>query len=236
MSSRQFVIGRYVDPDTYVLYKEDDTIFKVIRVGEPFKIGRQVKAWNPEKVQNKNGNGTLIVCRKYSDDGKVIEEFILTDGKRGLWALTAGAARNGVFHRYRKPTNTLEQTLFDSGMPNRLVFYTDHTINETLELGGWYCPKFSANGDGSKSHVAISDGNVKHLTDAEYPRICTNQCRPFCEHPAPYDAKITGGTYMIYYTVCRKKSGKEAHYIEKIVVTPDADLEEVSKQVKKVVI
>ena len=65
------------------------------------------------------------MCQKYGDSGNVIEEFLLPHGKKGLWALSSGAARNGVFHTYHEPKTKLEKILSATGENKNVIEKTD---------------------------------------------------------------------------------------------------------------
>lgn len=132
--ARIMVIGYYSDPSTYVLYylEDKDTlggeprgIFQVIKEGEPFFTGSQFKPWVPVRVKRRGRRGSVLVCRKYGDDGRVLDQFVLLHGQVGLWALTAGAARQGVFHRYIVPQSALELTLQMHGIPIKALDIVD---------------------------------------------------------------------------------------------------------------
>lgn len=132
--TRELVTGKYINYRTYVLYREDGSIFQTIREGEPFQIDNQMREWEPVRVPKKNGRGTILVCRKFANDGSVMGEFPLVHNKKGLWALTSGAARRGVFHNYREPQSDLERQLESMNVSRRIIERVDR-IDETLREG-----------------------------------------------------------------------------------------------------
>lgn len=70
--ARILVTGKYVDKSTYVLTKENGTIYMEIHEGEVFKIDNQLREWIPVRVPKKKGKGTILMCRKFGDSGRVI--------------------------------------------------------------------------------------------------------------------------------------------------------------------
>lgn len=108
MKTRELVTGKYSNARTYILYQEDGSVFQTITEGESFRIENQMREWIPVRVPNKFGKGTILMCQKFGDNNNVIEEFSLVNNKKGLWALTSGAARTGVFHKYYPPMEKIK--------------------------------------------------------------------------------------------------------------------------------
>ena len=162
-SKRKLVRGAYVNPSTYVLTAEEDgTEFMVIREGESFTIDNQLRQWWPVRVPRKSGKGTILMCQKYGDKGNVIKEFPLVHNKLGLWALSSGAARNGVFHTYRAPQTPLEE-LFDSVGLTRKKIHRVEQIEETFSVTNHYCCDY----DGKREYL-YGDYEYQKVTGGTY--------------------------------------------------------------------
>lgn len=221
-------MGSYENKSTYVLYKENGDIFQVIEEGEPFYISNQLRPWFPVMVPKKKGKGTILVCRKYGDRGNVIEEFPLIHNKKGLWALTSGAARNGVFHTYREPQNLLEKQLADMGISKTVIERVDK-IDIELAVGGQICAhRVHKFGYGFRS-----DGEVDYLTEPERaPEDHYNTYHRGCM-VSTYQIKVSGGTYLIYFHIGTHMNGADYERIERIILTKDADEAEVVKRIKE---
>ena len=215
MATRVIVTGKYVNRRTYILYNEDGTEFQVIREGEPFRIDNQLRSWYPVQVPKKRGNGTILMCQKFGDSGNVIEEFPLIHNKRGLWALTSGAARNGVFHNYHEPQTALEKKLHEMGSSSRVIEKVEK-IDLELTLGGEFSPNFKTDSDWG--YCSMSDGEYEDLTEPlrspERPDYMLST----------YTSHVYGATYLIYYEfgTCLG-NGFRSRYIKKIYLTPEAD-------------
>jgi|GEM_PF-6156149 len=205
MKTRELVTGRYINPKIYVLYYEDGREFQVIREKEPFNIANQLREWIPIRVPNKNGKGTIMVCQKFGNQGNVIEEFPLNHNKKGLWALTSGSARKGVFHRYVEHENELEKTLAQKGVSPRVISRVK-TIELELEEGYFNSGfGYSIETDGEKIRAPW-------------------QKKPY-EHGDRQYVVVSGATYLIYWEI-----GNSSR-VKRIILTPDANEKEVVKKI-----
>ncbi len=229
MATRVLVTGKYVNKSTYVLYNEDGTEFQVIREGEGFKIDNQLRWWYPIRVAKKNGKGTILMCQKFGDSGNVIDEFPLIHNKRGLWALTSGAARNGVFHNYREPQSELEKKLASMGVSRKVIEKVDK-IDVELEVGGQLCHHCTSNwGYGS-----ISDGKYEDLTEPEYaPDDHFNQYHRGCMI-STYQTRVYDATYVIYYSIGTYMNGCRHRNVQKVIITPNADEKKVVEELSEI--
>jgi hypothetical protein len=127
MESRILVRGKYITPKEYVLIKTDGSIFQTIRENEPFKIGNDVRSqWTPIKITLDYIGITILICRRYDDNGVIIDQFPLEDNKLGTWALTYEEAQRKLFVKYEKPTNILQETLSNICVPFSVI----HTVKE----------------------------------------------------------------------------------------------------------
>lgn len=225
---RELVTGKYSSESIYVLYKEDGTVFQVIREGEPFKIANQFRSWLPVKVPNKKGRGTILMCQKYGNRGNIIDEFPLIHNKRGLWALTSGSARRGVFHKYQEPVTELEKQLSEKGISPHVVKHVEK-IDMVLELGGELC-----------SHVinkwgykCITDADFKDLTSPDIvPETHPNQYHRGCD-ASTYLSQVMGGTYAIYYSIETYMNGTIYAKIKEIYLTPNANEKQIAELIEK---
>ena len=232
MKTREVVTGYYTNKDnnTYVLYKEDGSIFQTIKENESFRIGNQLREFIPVSVPKKNGNGTILMCQKFGDNGNIIEEFPLPHGKKGLWALTSGAARRGVFHRYNEPKTELEKELASMGISTNLIERVS-SIDVKLEVGGELCHHVTK----QWGYSCVYDGTDKELTEPEYvPDTFFNQYHRGCMC-STYDIRVAGGTYVIYYSIGTYMNGSNYRHIERVIVTPEADEKGVIEEINKIV-
>lgn len=226
--SRVLVTGRYVNSTTYVLYKEDGSEFQVINEGESFRIDNQLRSWFPVKVPKKKGKGTILVCRKYGDHGDVIEEFPLINNKKGLWALSSGSARNGVFHPYYEPKTELEKQLAKMGLSRRIIEKTD-TIDVELEVGGQLCHHCVKNW----GYGCLSDGKREDLTEPEYADDLYNQYHRGCMI-STYQTRVYDATYAIYYSINTYMNGCRYKTVQRVLITNKADEKEVIKALESI--
>ena len=169
--TRILVTGKYLNPTTYILQRPDQTIYKTIREGETFQIGRLV--FYPVRMTKTQGKGTTLVCRRLDKKNRVISEFYLENNKTGLWALTEAAAKKGVFHWYNKPKTHIEKSLSSMFTGIHIVHHVKK-IHMQLTIGGT---------NPNRIYSFVSDnGQVAGNTQRD-----------------PYSVTITGGTYLIYY-------------------------------------
>lgn len=228
-STRALVTGRYLNKSTYVLYNQDGSVFQTIKEGEGFCIDNQMKQWIPVLVARKNGRGTILMCRKFRNNGEILEEFPLIHNKVGLWALTSGAARNGVFHNYKKPQTGLEVQLSSMGVPARVLSQVN-SIDVTLELGGQLCHHCTHNW----GFVCKTDCKVEALTEPNYASEDEfNQYHHGCMI-STYQAHIYGGTFLIYWNVDTYMNGCRHQEVQKVLVTPHADENNVIEALKSI--
>ena len=227
MATRELVTGRYSNRSTYVLYKEDGSEFKTIKEGEAFKIGNQLRPWYPVRVAKKRGKGTILMCQKFGSDGNIIEEFPLIHNKRGLWALTSGAARRGVFHSYHEPANELERELDKIGVSRKIIEVVDQ-IDLELEVGGQLC-HHCVNKWG---YGLVTDGKEEEITEPDRaPDDHPNQYHRGCEI-STYIERVYNATYIIYYKISTTMNGSVRENVERVIMTKEADVKEVVKELK----
>lgn len=225
-NTRILVTGRYSNPNTYVLYKDDGTVFQVVNKGEPFEIDNQFRPWLPVKVPKKNGNGTILLCRKYGDGGNVIEEFPLIHNKRGLWALTAGAARNGVFHNYHEPQNAIEKALEGLGVSRNVVEHRD-IIDIALEVGGQLCHHVT----NKHGYDCLTDGKTEDITEPLYVNDHPNHFHVGCME-STYKIRVHDATYVVYYEINTSMNGTVYKHLQNVIVTPNANENDVVDAIK----
>jgi len=238
-NTRILVKGRYINRSTYVLKREDDSVFQTIREGEPFRIGNQMRDFVPVRVSKKNGNGTILVCKKYADDGGVLESFPLPQGKRGLWALTSGAARNGVFHPYREPCDELERVLRTLHLPKSLIRLCE--ANEGDD--GYVNPDVLVN-----TSYQIVDRDCGHMVDPYYAAFLTDGAfreegdyREFNNNPRLHQGeaccvdgwvnyRVEHANYVVEYHVegCRTRIVN----IDSVKLSKNADRKKVAEAIK----
>ena len=221
---REIVVGRYVNPRTYVLYKEDGTEFMTIKEGRGFRIGYQFRPWIPIRVKKKNGKGTILVCKKFSGDGELMDEFPLIHNKKGLWAKTSRAARKGVFRPYIEPKTETEKQLMIFGISPKIIKKVDR-IDFVLENGGATCYHVEK----IHGYEIYTDGKEEKLTEPQYaPMNHPNQFHRGCMI-STYKARIHGGTFLIYVEIRRKSTGRNYKYIHNIWVTPNVEDKELAE-------
>lgn len=146
-----------------------------------------------------------------------------------MWAITSGAARNGVFHRYSTPKTELERILESMGISRKVIERVDK-IDIVLEVGGHICNHCIDNwGYGS-----ISDGTYENLTEPEYaPNDYFNKCHRGCMI-STYQTHVFDATYVIYYSVGTYINGCIHRYIQRVIITPQANEKEVIKRLSKI--
>lgn len=218
MKTRKFVIGKYINKSTYVLYDDNNEEFKIIREGKKFFIGNQMRPFIPVKIPKKNGNGTILMCRKYGNGGNIIEEFPLFHNKYGLWALTSGAARNGVFHSCHKPKSKIEKRLVSMGLSPNIVKKVDN-IDIELEIGGQLCHHCIE----KHGYDCATDGKVIELTEPEYaPEDHFNQYHRGCM-VSTYTVRVYDANYIIYYNIGTYMNSVVYNNIQHILIKNDIE-------------
>jgi len=225
MASRILVTGRYIDSSTYVLYKEDGSEYMTIKEGQAFWIDNQFRPFHPIKMEKYSGRGTILMCQKFGNKGHVIEEFPLVHNKRGLWALTSGAARNGVFHTYYEPKTLLEKQLASMGVSRKLIENVEK-IDVELVVGGQLC-SHTINKSG---YGCITDGKREITSLPEYERNHFNQYHNGCAI-STHHVRIYDATYAIHYRIGTRLNGTEYVSLQKIYITPQADENEVVNRI-----
>jgi len=213
--TRELVYGKYITSSIYYLFKEDGSIYRQIVEGVPFTIGKDTNPWIPvkekykknkaKKRKNKNRKErTILVCYKYDERGKIIDRFTLIHKQKGLWALTAESAKNGVFHKYRAPQNEIESQLRLMNLGLKIL-EVKPTIDCEIKLGGNCKNTFGPNNWGWD---CITDGKIERLTEPLYEPLDA-----FNKHSssvpavliAPFKVRVSDATYLIYYEFRRSK-------------------------------
>ena len=213
--TRVIVTGMYVNKSTYVLYMENGDIFQTIKEGEPFRIGNQMRAFMPVRVPKKNGRGTILMCQKRDNDNFLLEQFPLLHRKKGLWALTSGAARRGVFHTYHEPKDEIEAYVASKGCSLRVIETRSSIDNLPFEVGGPWSGEYVR----PWGRFVKTDGNTVNNFD---PRQSSPQ----------YITWVSNATYVVYYEKNTYPNGIHYKKIEGVILTPQANEENVLEELK----
>lgn len=218
MKTREVVCGSYIDPSTYVLTREDGSVFQTIREGEPFTIGNQLRSWTPVRVPHKSGRGTIMVLQKYRDNGEVLKQVPLLHNRWMLWAITSGAARRGVAHSYTRPQNELEAELSKLGTSPRSLERVEK-IDIEIEAGGSLCHHIN----NPHGYLIYTDCEEEMLTEPQYvPDDFFNQYHRGCME-STYQARFHGGTYLVYVHITSTAAGWRRSHVDRVLITPQAD-------------
>ena len=218
MKTRELVVGSYINPSTYVLTREDGSVFQTIREGEPFTIDNQMRSWLPVRVPHKSGRGTIMVLQKYRDNGDVMKEVPLIHNRWMLWALTSGAARRGVAHSYTRPKDELEAELCKLGTSPRYLERVKK-IDIELEAGGLLCHHTNH----PFGYLIYTDCEEERLTEPRYVSMdFFNQYHRGCME-STYKARFHGGTYLVYVHVTTTADGRRNEHVVRVLVTSKAD-------------
>ena len=202
--TRQLVFGRYKDKNTYNLYLPDGKLFQTIRVGEAFKIG--TLTYYPSLILKDDKTGTMIICQRFSKDHKmVLDEFVLHNFKKGLWALNNATARKNVFPWYNAPQNKLEEFLDSISVPREVILRVD-TIDRQVKIGG----------NNPKKVFSIITDSPDYTPDKELH---------------PHIINVYGGTFLIiyHYDLNRLYTPRPI----KVLLTPLADENKVLSALKQ---
>lgn len=183
---------------------------------------------------------TVTGAQKGMDPQKLKRMFagkkgvVIKPGIKILWATTSGSARNGIFHYYREPKNVLERTLHECGCSPRGITYVSEIGTREVCWGGDLC-KHQTQG-GFSYHVFETDGEFSLKKKGGRVEVCEiNQYHIGCQ--AEEDVYIvSGGTYLIeaYHTQSQWTWSSWPTAINSIYITKDADLDIVSRVIKKI--
>ena len=213
--TRILVTGNYMDKSTYVLRKEDGNIFQIIKEGEPFRIGNQMREFTPIRVPKNNGKGTILMCQKKNGRGEILEQFPLPQNKKGLWALTSGAARNGVFHTYHAPKDKIEAYVASQNTSPKIIERVSSINSLSFEVGGPWSGEYVR----PWGRFIKTDGNTVNNFD---PRQLSPQ----------YITWVSNATYVVYYEKNTYPNGIHYKTIERVILTPQANEEKVLEELK----
>lgn len=215
MNTRILVVVAYRSNREVDLVKEDGSVYQTIKVGEPFRVGNQMRDFIPQYCQQDR----KIHCRKFDSAGRVMEDIYLPRGRKVLWALTSGSARRGLFHMYREPQDTLDAALQRLGVGRSVISSVDVIRDVLVEDGGpdcghqlqpWGCC-FDTDGDATLRHEGA-------CADEHHPNQFHRGCR---EEPDLY--KINGGSYVIEWYYDGVRSGNSHDRIKQIVMTKNCN-------------
>ena len=213
--TRKLVTGKYLNKSTYVLYDEDGNIFQTIREGEGFRIGNQMREFIPVRVPKRSGKGTILMCQKFDSYGSVLEQFPLPQNKKGLWALTSGAARNGVFHTYHAPKDKIEAYVASQNTSPKIIERVSLIDNLSFEVGGPWSGEYIR----PWGRFIKTDGKIINNFD---PRQSSPQYMTWVSH----------ATYVVYYEKNTYPNGIHYKRIERVILTPQANEEKVLEELK----
>lgn len=177
-------------------YIEATPVDFVVNVGDKFQIANQLRTWTLARIKSNKYGKKVAYFEKYNDRGNCIDSFYMIDGVDYLFAMTSGAARNGVVHKYRAPKNELEKLFAENGWGLSQIETVDNIDAYTYDGGCWcnhmvhdedkYWCKYAT--DGLRNYELSSDGQFVEKHSNQYHIGCM-------ESPAVH--KIEGGTYLI---------------------------------------
>ena len=213
MKSRILVTGKYEKGD-YILYKENGSMHQKIKPYKKIRIEGKISDWIPIPVRN--GKYRMLVCRKFDENKNIIEEFPLIHNKRGLWALTEKAAKNGIFHAYREPKTELEKLLDSMEISLKHLHYSNKidtvlkVTNPASKLYDKYC----------KYHVE---------TDCKIENIGN----PFGEHHVFQNIHVYDGSFVIYYRTGIYSDKTEYKRIEQVFYSHKVNMKQLINYIKE---
>lgn len=209
MGTRIIVTGFYNARGEYELINEEGEQYMVLKEGESFFIGNQMSPWNVRRKPN----GKLF-CEKH---GEIVE---LPAKKKGLWALTSGAARNGLFHWYKEPVTALDKKLVEMRVSSRIVEKVNQ-IDMKASIGGTLC----SHSTGEDFYISMyTDGNIREISEPRFIENHYNQYHIGCM-ASTYEVEVKGGSYCILYKEEKYMNGSHGKRVEKIVYTHDCEEE-----------
>lgn len=215
-NTRILVSGQYANKSTYVLRDKNGNIFQTIREGESFRIGNQMREFIPIRVSKKNGHGTILMCQKHNDRGDILEQFPLPQNKTGLWALTSGAARNGVFHTYHAPKDEIEAYVASQNQSLKIIERVSSIDNLSFEVGGPCSGEYVR----PRGRFVYTDGNTRNNFD---PKGKSSQ---------QFTEWVSNATYVVYFKRDTHPNGMPYYVLTRVILTPQADKEKVLEELK----
>lgn len=218
--TRILVRTQYTNNDYSVnLIAEDGSIYKRIDVGVPFYVSNQMREWNP--VYNYADH--KIHLEKYGNRGNVIEEVIIPRNRKILWALTSGAARNGLIHMYREPKDELDAAFQKLGVRRYDIEIVDN-IDTFMNQNGCCCHHVQH----PYEYFVVTDGNKEIAYEGDYVRNDhPNQFHRGCKAEAD-NVLITDGTYaMEFYREGGSVSSSTSDRLCRVVMTKNVNRKEV---------
>lgn len=157
--------------------------------GDYLQISNQMRMFKLTGIYGKKA-----VFKKFNDKGRELESFYLIDGKKYLFAVTSGAARNGVAHLYREPKTDLERLFSSQGWSLRNIETVDE-INHAVYDGGRWCHHM-VDRSSKYWYYYETDGDHKCISEGSFVESSSNQYHVGCME-TPHTYKVTGGTYLI---------------------------------------
>lgn len=235
MKTRELVEVKITGANQVVLKglsAESESVKKAIYVGsevptqdvyldvkDTLQISNQMRVWHLDSISTNKFGKKVAYFNKYGNRGNRIESFFLVDGEKYLFALTSGAARNGVVHRYTEPKTLLEKFFDQQGWSRNKIKEVEN-IKCTMHSGGnltptaqseWYNCSFACD----SVPLQISDGyfvNYGHEWDTMIM-------------PAVYE--IDYGTYAV-----EVEKRRNCDFC-KVYKTKEADEEKIIEEIKK---
>lgn len=223
---------RYVQ-GTVELYNEEGVIQR-ITPNEIFSVGNSIGGFwgkpieiNKEpRIQLINVSGTqkswdINTLENRLKDAKGI---ILFPGDIGFWALSSGAARNGIFHRKRTENDPLKKFFREElHISTKTIEYVD-SIDKLVELGGNLCSHRSS----GMNYTFITDGMSSLKYESSYaPDTHSNQYHRGCQ-TSPEVYQVTGGSYLVTFS----QDEFTGYKIQNIFLTATADKKRVIEYIK----
>lgn len=202
---REKVIGSY-EGGNFVLRKEDGSIYLKIEPDKIFRIGNSIGGYWAKPI-NYAGQRMIALVRLGGSKlnwplTKIRHVFGKEKGQilwpgLGLWAVTSGSARRGVWHRIKGDTDPIRQALREMQLPSSDLLHVVDKIDEEVYEGGGCChhlPEFKRG-----SLWFLCDGEVEHLRDATF--ITRENCGGNQYHigcpDQPALKRVKGGTFLI---------------------------------------
>lgn len=233
--SRVLVSGSYSATGAFELrHAEGILTGELLTVIEPntvFSVGNSIGGYYARQVMytgqrmiaavRVSGGQKSLSAQQLASITKGGKGFILKPGL-GLWAISSGSAKRGLFHKYTPPTDPIEVALVKVGLGRSVLRLVSEIKEIQVQQGGRLCGHQTSRGRGFASRY---DGEVAQtVVEPTYCEEHDNQYHIGCgETPGTY--LVSGGTYALEWSTWQCMNGCWAKQLSAVYVTPGADKE-----------
>lgn len=244
---RRHATGSYDDAGHFVLADHSGGQYLTVSPNEIFSVGNSIGGYWAKPIRYAGQSMLALVRLTGTQKTWPLAQIRAALGRErgevlrpgpGLWAVSSGAARRGVWHQHR-PSDPLTEAVRAAGFPASIIHEVPSLATATIYEGGNLCSHSTHGGSyyGWLSDCVAPDDwrrtNVVTVREATYVERHSNQYHIGCQASASV-LRLEAGTWCIQYAHRSHDGWTGSRDLVAIYLAPEADRAQVAAGVADV--